>query len=143
MKKLSLEQTWDSQALLVGYNSFWIGCVLAEYELFEPTTFTKPCTYEFSYNFVTVLYQFLEIGTSDRCLICIVQRLRSQVLSYFILVFILTIPRFSSDTLDLLPETPRVLVETPRFHWRLSLDTKIFIGDPNEKQWGLQCKSGI
>ena len=29
--------------------------------------------YLFSYEFVTVLYQFLETGTSERCLICIVQ----------------------------------------------------------------------
>ena len=28
------------------------------------------------YNFDTVLYQFFETGTSDRCLICKVQRLR-------------------------------------------------------------------
>ena len=33
-------------------------------------------TYRFSYYFDTVLYQFLETGTSDRCLLCIVQRLR-------------------------------------------------------------------
>ena len=32
--------------------------------------------YEFSYTFDTVLYQYLKTGTSDRCLICIVQRLR-------------------------------------------------------------------
>ena len=33
---------------------------------------TKLHTYEFSNNFATVLYQFLETGTSDRCFICIV-----------------------------------------------------------------------
>jgi len=81
IKKLSLEQTWDSQALLVGYNSLdwlrigWIWAVWTYY-------FYKTCTDEFSYNFIKVLYQFLETGTSDRCLICIVQRLRSQVSSY-------------------------------------------------------------
>jgi len=32
--------------------------------------------YTFWYNFDTVLCQFLETGTSDRCLLCIVQHLR-------------------------------------------------------------------
>ena len=36
----------------------------------------KSHIYTFWYNFDTVLYQFLETGTSDRCLICIVQNLR-------------------------------------------------------------------
>ena len=40
--------------------------------------------YEFSHNFDTVLYQFLETGTSDRCFICIVQRLRFHPIPPFI-----------------------------------------------------------
>ena len=35
------------------------------------------------YNFDTVLYQFLETGTSDRCLICIVQNLRFSGFSLY------------------------------------------------------------
>ena len=57
----------------MGYDRFQIGCIFAEYDLFKPTTYIR--TYEFSYNFDSVLYQFLETGTSDRCLICIVQPL--------------------------------------------------------------------
>jgi len=50
---------------------------LVEYDLFKPTNFfIQLHIYEFSYKFDTVLYQFLETGTSDSCLICIVQRLR-------------------------------------------------------------------
>ena len=72
-KKIIEEQTWDSQAP-VGYNHFQIGCVFAEYDLFKPTNYfyTKFHIYRFSYNFDRVLSQFLETGTSDRCLICIV-----------------------------------------------------------------------
>ena len=58
----------DSQAL-VGYRRFQIDCVIVEYDLFNTTTFTKLHIYEFSYKFDTVLCQFLETGTSDRCLI--------------------------------------------------------------------------
>ena len=43
--------------------------------------------YLFSYEFVTVLYQFLETGTSDRCLIVIVQRLRFSGVSLYSLSF--------------------------------------------------------
>ena len=42
--------------------------------------FSKLHTYEFLYKFDTVLYQFPETGTSDRCLIGIVQRLMSFIL---------------------------------------------------------------
>jgi len=60
----------------VGYNRFQIVSVFAEFDLFKHIIFTKFHIHRFSYNFDTVLYQFLETGTSDRCLICIVQRLR-------------------------------------------------------------------
>ena len=43
------------------FNRFQIGCVFAEYDQF----YRKFYIHEFSYNFDTVLYQFLEIGTSD------------------------------------------------------------------------------
>ena len=60
----------------MGYSHFHIGCVFAEYGLFNTTTFIRNLIYMFWYNFDAVLYQFLETGTSDRCLMCIVQRLR-------------------------------------------------------------------
>ena len=49
--------------------------------------------YEFSYNFATVLYQFLETGTSDRTLIFILQRLRfSGFILYIIHHYSFTVP---------------------------------------------------
>ena len=69
-----------------GINRFQIGCVFAEYDLFKP----KLYIYEFSYNFDTVLYQFLETGTSDRCFI--VQRLRFSDFSLYHLSFFLYNP---------------------------------------------------
>ena len=57
-----------------------IGCVFAEYDLFNITNLIqKSYIYTFWYNFDTDLYPFLETGTSDRCLIVIVQRLRFSV----------------------------------------------------------------
>ena len=63
----------------MGLNRFQICCVFDDYDLFKPTTFIQKCIiieffypsneHEFSYNFDAVLYQFLETGTSDRCLI--------------------------------------------------------------------------
>ena len=44
------------------------------------------------YNFDTVLYYFLETGTSDRCLICIVQNLRFSGFSLYPLSFFLYSP---------------------------------------------------
>ena len=65
-------ETWDSQASVdivvfrfVAYLLNTICLILSFY--------TKLHIYEFSYKFDTVLYQFIETGTSDRCLICIVQ----------------------------------------------------------------------
>ena len=48
--------------------------------------------YEFSYNFDTVLFPSLETGTSDRCLICMVQLLRFSGFILYPLSFILYIP---------------------------------------------------
>jgi len=48
--------------------------------------------YEFSYIFDTVLYQFLETGISDRCLIGIVQLLRFSCFSLYPLLFFLNSP---------------------------------------------------
>ena len=46
-------------------------------------------TYIRCYNFDTVLYPFLETGTSDRCLIGIIQRLRFSGFSQYYLSFFL------------------------------------------------------
>ena len=57
----------------MGYRRFQIGCVFVEYDLFNTQLFYKIVyIYEFSYKFDTVLYQFLETETSDRCFIGIV-----------------------------------------------------------------------
>ena len=47
---------------------------------------------DFWYNFDTVLYQFLETGTSDRCLICIVQNLKFSGFNLYPLSFFLYSP---------------------------------------------------
>ena len=53
----------------MGFRRFQIGCVFAEYDLFNTKTFIKKLhIYEFSYKFDTVLYQFLETETPDKCL---------------------------------------------------------------------------
>ena len=45
--------------------------------------------YKIAYKFDTVLYQFLETGTSDRCLKCIVQNLRfSSFILYPLSIFL-------------------------------------------------------
>ena len=56
-----MEQTWDSQAA-VGYCCFQIGCVF-KYDLFNTTTLIQNYIYMNKIN--TVLYLFLETGTSD------------------------------------------------------------------------------
>ena len=53
---------------------------------------TVQTIYTIWYNFDTVLYQFLETRTSDRCLICIVQRLRFSGFSLYPLSFFLYSP---------------------------------------------------
>ena len=58
----------------MGYNRFQIGCVIVEYDLFNTATFIQNLAYV---RFGIILTQFLETGTSDRCLISIVQNLRS------------------------------------------------------------------
>ena len=52
----------------MGYSHLQIGCVFAEYNPLKPTIFNQNfiCICRFSYTFVTVLYQFLETGTTDR-----------------------------------------------------------------------------
>ena len=70
---------------------FQIGCEFIEYCLFN-TTNTKSDIYTFWYNFDTVLYKFLETGTSDRCLIYILQRLRFSGFSLYPLSFFLYSP---------------------------------------------------
>ena len=59
-------------APLQGYSCFQIGFVFAEYDLHRFLRFFIKnfiYTYKFSYKFDTVLYQFLETGTSDRTLV--------------------------------------------------------------------------
>ena len=60
--------------------------------------------HKFLYKFDTVLYQFLETGTSDRCLIGIVQLLRFSGFILYPLLFFLYSPfkkewhvRFTAD----------------------------------------------
>ena len=53
---------------------------------------TVQSIYTIWYNFDTVLYQFLETGTSDRCLICIVQNLRFSGFILYPLSFFLYSP---------------------------------------------------
>ena len=55
-------------------------------------SYTKSQIYTFWFNFDTVLYQFLETETSDRCLICIVQHLRFSGLFLYPLSFSFTVP---------------------------------------------------
>ena len=50
----------------MGYRRFQIVCVFAEYDLFKKLEpYIKFYIDKFWYNFDTVLYQFLEAGTSD------------------------------------------------------------------------------
>ena len=61
----------------MGYRRFQICSVIVEYGLFNITNFIQNFLYILIwYNFDTVLYQLLGTGTSDRCLICIIQNLR-------------------------------------------------------------------
>ena len=65
-------------------------------------SYTKSHIYTIWYKFDTVLSQFLETGTSDRCLTCIVQRLRFSGFGLYPLLFFLYSPfnDLSSETLD-------------------------------------------
>ena len=66
------------------YRRFQDGFEFVEYDLLYNTTFIQNCIYmNFFFKFDTVLYQFLETGTSDRCLRCIVQRLRDSQVSFY------------------------------------------------------------
>ena len=56
--------------------------------------------YEFSYKVDTVLYQFLETGTSDRCLIGIVQLLRFSGFILYPLSFFLYCPSKINGCID-------------------------------------------
>ena len=64
--------TRDQYTALLLAEGFQIGCVFIEYGLFNTTNFILNIIYTIWYNFDTVLYQFLETGTSDRRLIGIV-----------------------------------------------------------------------
>ena len=85
-------QTWDSQ-VSVGYYRFQIVCLFAEYDLFQLTTFIQNFTYiDFRIDLAQFYIKFLVTETSDRCLICIVQRLRFSVFSLYALSFSLYSP---------------------------------------------------
>ena len=52
--------------LALGYLRFQIGCIFAEYDLFNPTISIQNCIYmNFRINLI-VLYKFLEKGTLVR-----------------------------------------------------------------------------
>ena len=76
----------------MGYSSFQTGCIFVEYGLFNTTNFIQNLIYTFWYNFDTVLYQFLETGTSDIRLMCIVQNLRFSGFILYPLSFFLYSP---------------------------------------------------
>ena len=60
--------------------------------------------YTFWYNFDTVLYKFLETGTSDICLIYIVQLLRFSGFSLYPLSFFLSSPvKDEGSNLNMMP----------------------------------------
>ena len=63
--------------------------------------------YTFWYNFDTVLYQFLETGTSDRTFVCLNQLLRFSGFSLYPLSFFLYSP-FNTEQLE-------------EFHWNSGL----------------------
>ena len=71
--------------------------------------------YTFWYNFDTVLCQFLETGTSDRCLLCIVQHLRFSGFILYPLSFFLyspfegTVSVISSDPLCVQSELKQLI----------------------------------
>ena len=68
------------------------------YGLFYTTTFyTKFHIYEFSYTLDTVLNQFLETETSERCLICIGHRLRFSGFILYTLNFSFTVPLMETN----------------------------------------------
>ena len=66
-----LRLLWDIIFRLVAYLLYMI-CL----SLLHLNKVVLIYVYDFSYNFDIVLYQFLETGTSDRCLIGTVQNLR-------------------------------------------------------------------
>jgi len=63
----------------VGYNHFQIGCEIVEYDLFNSTTFIQNLAYA---GFGIILTQFLETGTSERCLITYKYRSKPEILSF-------------------------------------------------------------
>ena len=75
--------------------------------------------YEFSYTFDTVLYQYLKTGTSDRCLICIVQRLRFSGFILFPISFFLYSP-FKPSWLSDSRSKYKNVVDVQRHKWRIS-----------------------
>jgi len=61
----------------MGYHSLHFGYVFAKYDLFKTWILILNLTFPiFWYNLDTVLYQFVESGTSDRTLIGIDQLLK-------------------------------------------------------------------
>ena len=73
----------------VRYRRFQIGCIIVEYGLFNTTTFIQNLIY---IRVGIILTQLLETGTSDRCVICIVQCLRFSGFILYPLSFFLYSP---------------------------------------------------
>ena len=88
------------------YNRFQIVCVFAEYDLFKLLLYKISYINRFSYNFDTVLYQFLETGISD---MCIVQRLRFSGFILYPLSFFLYSPFKNELSTKLKVQTKRYL----------------------------------
>ena len=65
-------------------------CWIWSVQIYE--SYTKSYIYTFWYDVDTVLYQFLETGTSDRCLICLNQLLSFSGFSLYPLWFFLYSP---------------------------------------------------
>ena len=84
-KKLSYEQTWDSQTP-VGYKRFQISCVFTKYDLFKPTTFIQNLTYV---RFRLIWHSFMSISRDrNKRLMSYRYRLKPEILSFY------TIPPF-------------------------------------------------
>ena len=78
----------------MGYSRFKIGCVFIEYDMFKPTTFIQNSIYmNFRMNLTLHFFcRFLETGTSNKCLICIVLCLRFSGFILYPFSFFLYIP---------------------------------------------------
>ena len=91
-----------NEEIMIGANLRFSGCL---YNYFIQNCIFMNCRIN-----LTVLYQFLETGTSDRCFICIVQRLR-------FLMFHL-IPPFIFSLQSLYKETKLYIFSLQKIKWQ-------------------------